>query len=186
MLEKLVWKSFSDIDVSDTFFDSLKKDYAGFNNWFTEKQRKNDKALILENPTGVHAFLYLKKESEMIKTTINVISAKERIKIGTLKLDDTIGNQRLGEGLIGVALWKWQESRAEEIYVTVFEKHEKLIGLLAKFGFKLWGRKDNDELILGRSRLAIDYTNAYASFQSMIISMIGFFPIPKPPILLMK
>ncbi|MBQ6263651.1 MAG: hypothetical protein IJK58_09075 [Clostridia bacterium] len=164
MLDKLVWKSFADIDISDRFFDSLKADYVGFNKWFSEKQRKKERALILENSTGIHAFLYLKEEFESIKTITYVIPAKERIKIGTFKLDDTISNQRLGEGLVGVSLWKWQESKAEEIYVTVFEKQEKLIGLLTKFGFRLLGRKENGELVLGRSRLDIDYSNAYTSF----------------------
>ncbi len=28
-------KRFSDIDINDPFFDSLKEDYRGFVNWFT-------------------------------------------------------------------------------------------------------------------------------------------------------
>ncbi len=164
MIDKLVWKSFSAVDICDHFFDSLKADYIGFEKWFAEKQRKNDRALILENGTGVHAFLYLKKEFEAIETVSGTIPAKERIKIGTLKLDETIENQRLGEGLIGVSLWKWQESKLEEIYVTIFEKQEKLIGLLFKFGFVEIGKKINGELILAKNRFKVDYTTAYRSF----------------------
>ena len=33
---------------------------------------------------------------------------------------------RLGEGALGVSLWKWQELKSEEIYVTIFEKHTEL------------------------------------------------------------
>ena len=152
MLDRLIWKRFADIDVNDVFFDSLREDYDGFDQWFLKKSKNDEKAMILTDEIGVHAFLYLKLENEPIKTVSGTIPAKNRIKIGTLKLDETIGRQRLGEGIIGVALWKWQESKAEEVYVTVFEKQEKLVGLFNKFGFECFGKKGNGELILGKSR----------------------------------
>ena len=120
MLDRLIWKRFADIDVEDIFFNSLREDYDGFDQQFLKKAKSNEKAMILKDEIGIHAFLYLKLENEPIKTVSGTIPAKNRIKIGTLKLDETIGRQRLGEGIIGVALWKWQESKAEEIYVTVY------------------------------------------------------------------
>ena len=44
-----------------------------------------------------------------------VLPAKERIKIGTLRLAERFRGQRLGEGALGVALWRWQEQEVEEI-----------------------------------------------------------------------
>lgn len=179
MLDRLIWKRFADIDVNDVFFDSLREDYDGFDQWFLKKSKNDEKAMILTDEIGVHAFLYLKLENEPIKTVSGTIPAKNRIKIGTLKLDETIGRQRLGEGIIGVALWKWQESKAEEVYVTVFEKQEKLVGLFNKFGFECFGKKGNGELILGKSRRSINYTTAYTAFPfiSPTTKKAGMIPI---------
>ena len=166
LIDKLIWKPFSEIDIADTFFDSLRVDYGDqkFNNWFLGKVKNGERALTLIENGKVYAFLYLKPENEAIELVERTLPAKPRLKIGTLKLDDSISQHRLGEGIIGVALWKWQESKRETIYVTVFEKHEKLIGLLLKFGFEKAGTKENGEIVLARSRKRIDYTNAYSSF----------------------
>jgi hypothetical protein len=40
-------KKFSEIEINDPFFDSLKSDYAGFEDWFSRKADK--KAYILED-----------------------------------------------------------------------------------------------------------------------------------------
>jgi len=40
-------KKFSEIDINDPFFDSLKSDYIGFEDWFSRKAEK--KAYILED-----------------------------------------------------------------------------------------------------------------------------------------
>lgn len=89
---------------------------------------------------------------------------KVRVKIGTLKLSENIRNIRLGEGAIGVALWKWRESSAEEIYLTVFEVHKQLISLITKFGFYLVGKNSRGECVYLRNRTNIDYSDPYKSF----------------------
>ena len=166
MLDRLVWKSFSEIDIADIFFDSLREDYtkSEFDNWFLKKANSGEKALVLCEMDKIHAFLYLKLENEPIELIERTFPARSRIKIGTLKLDDSIARQRLGEGIIGVALWKWQESKSDSIYVTIFEKQEKLIGLLKKFGFKKIGTKSNGEIVLAKSRKRVSYSNPYISF----------------------
>jgi len=87
-----------------------------------------------------------------------------RRKIGTLKLADRYQGQRLGEGALGLALWNWRRYQEQEIYVTVFEKHNQLISLLERFGFCLAGHKANGEFVYMKSRLAIDYSDPYKSF----------------------
>lgn len=145
MLDKLVWKPFSEVNLTDSFFDSLRSDYGNekFDNWFMGKAEKGERALTLIEEERVYAFLYLKFEDEPIQLVEGTLPAKPRLKIGTLKLDDSISQQRLGEGVVGVALWKWQESKRDTIYVTAFEKQKKLIGLLLKFGFeKSWNKRE--------------------------------------------
>jgi hypothetical protein len=162
MVEKLKWIPFGNIDINEPFFDSLKADYPGFENWYESKKEKN--ALTFFDETGLHAFMYLKREDEEIALTDKVLPNLPRVKIGTLKLDDTIKRKRLGEGFIGVALWNWQKLRREEIYVTVFPKQKTLISLFEKFGFRNVGSKSNGEYVLLRSRKAVDYSTPYTSF----------------------
>ena len=81
MLDRLIWKRFADIDVNDVFFDSLREDYDGFDQWFLKKSKNDEKAMILTDEIGVHAFLYLKLENEPIKTVSGTIPAKNRIKM---------------------------------------------------------------------------------------------------------
>ena len=56
MLDRLIWKRFADIDVNDVFFDSLREDYDGFDQWFLKKSKNDEKAMILTDEIGVHAF----------------------------------------------------------------------------------------------------------------------------------
>lgn len=72
--------------------------------------------------------------------------------------------QRLGEGAIGLALWNWQKSRCQDIYVTIFEKHDILITQLERFGFLLAGHNPNGECVYIKSRLSIDYSDPYKAF----------------------
>ena len=102
----MIWRPFSGVDITDNFFDSLRSDYGNekFDNWFLGKAEKGEQALTLIENEKVSAFLYLKLENEPINLIERILPAKPRLKIGTLKLDDSISQQSLGEGIIGVDL----------------------------------------------------------------------------------
>lgn len=157
---------FNDVDIDDSFFDSLKSDYSGFGQWFRKKQENGTFAYLLKIEGNISAFLYLKDdEQEQIKLENKTLPSISRIKIGTLKIDDRIGGKRLGEGAIGLALWHWFRSRDSEIYVTAFSKQESLISLLKKFGFMVAGTKlDTGELVLTKNKEKLDFSDAYKSF----------------------
>lgn len=54
MAGRFLLKKFSDIDLDDTFFDSLKMDYpgaassTGFVDWFNKKAKNGSTALVLK------------------------------------------------------------------------------------------------------------------------------------------
>ena len=148
MAEKFEYLYFNDVDLNDSFFDSLKDDYGEFSNWFCKKIENEEKAFVLKDDSGIAAFLYLKDENEEIVLTNSILPKMNRIKIGTLKLSERIQKQRLGEGAIGISLWNWQKSNAEEIYVTIFEKHNDLISLFEKFGFVCKGYNRRGEVFI--------------------------------------
>ncbi len=171
MAGKFSYKKFSDLNVDDPFFDSLKADYpgsvhsTGFVDWFSKKsQNDTNRALVFNDEIGLGAFVYLKEENESVKLLEGELPARPRKKIGTFVLAERYRGQRLGEGALGIALWIWQREKIQEIYVTVFEKHTQLIELLRKFGFEKIGENLNGELVYLKDRAAIDYSNPYKSF----------------------
>lgn len=172
MAGKFIRKPFSAIDLNDSFFDSLKVDYpgssssTGFIDWFHKKEVSGDEALVFEDEQGLGAFVCLKNyENEpLILANGSYLPAIPRMKISTIKIDDRYRNQRIGEGTIGLILWKWQKAKIDEIYVTVFEKHASLISLLVKYGFVCVGYNSNEEGIYIKNRKSIDYSDPCKSF----------------------
>ena len=54
-------KPFAEIDIGDPFFDSLKKDYEGFSDWYGKKSAGGETAYVDLSETGaLQAFLYVK------------------------------------------------------------------------------------------------------------------------------
>lgn len=170
MAGKFRFKKFRELDLDDSFFDSLKEDYpgsehsTGFVDWFGRKTEAGSTALVFDDDRGLGAFVYLKEEVEPIELRGRTLPAQRRLKIGTLLLAERYRGQRLGEGAVGLALWKWQQTTAEEVYVTVFEKHESLVGLFKRFGFLMVGMNLNGESVYARSRREVDYSDPYKSF----------------------
>lgn len=142
------YEPFSRINIDDVFFDSLKKDYLEFIDWFNRKAQEDAKAYIL-NEKGLQAFLYLKIEDGAINDIHPPLIAKRRMKIGTMKINPH--GTRLGERFIKVALRDAIRNRVNEIYVTVFEHHGSLIDLFEEFGFMRIAKKETingTELVL--------------------------------------
>lgn len=164
MAGKFAWKKFSDIDIKDSFFDSLKSDYPEFEEWFQKKVDSNEETLVYMDNIGIGAFLYLKDEEEEIELSNQILESKKRIKIGTLRLSERQRGIRLGEGAVGVALWKWRDKGVDEIYVTIFEKHKELILLMERFGFVCVGKNKRGENVYIKNRKMLDYSTPYTAF----------------------
>lgn len=179
MSERFQWKNFRDIDLEDKFFDSLKKDYPEFSDWFQGKIDSDKNALVFNDEQGVGAFLYLKRENESIELINKTLPRINRLKIGTLRLAERIRGNRLGEGALGVALWYWRETKYDEIYVTVFAKHTELVNLFLRFGFINVGENVRGECILIKNRKMLNCENPYTCFPFLPTSFekCGLLPI---------
>lgn len=148
---------FEDVDLNDTFFDSLREDYEGqkFDQWFKKKGKET--AYVFEDKDGLKGFLYLKielpSEPDYLKIT-PVLSSKKRLKIGTFKIDSS--GFRLGERFLKIIFDNASKNAVGEIYVTLFEdKRDNVIrlkSLLEQWGFVKYGYKNaNHELVLVKS-----------------------------------
>ncbi len=133
---------FGNINLSDSFFDSFKNDYAEFADWFNRKSDNLSYLCITDKQ--VKAFLYLKEEDANEKyDDINPpLPPKKRLKIGTFKVTST--GYKLGERFLKIIFDNALQYDVDEIYVTIFDKREeqlRLINLLEDWGFTYWGEK---------------------------------------------
>lgn len=148
-------KLFGEINISDSFFDSFKDDYRGFEKWFIKKS--DETAYVTINRGNILSFLFLKVENrdENYSDITPVFRPKKRLKIGTFKV---ISNGvRLGERFVKIIFDNAVQNKVEEIYVTIFNKREeqkRLIGLLEDWGFIFHGTKlsvNGEELVYVRN-----------------------------------
>lgn len=125
------------LDLTDNFFDNLREDYGNnkFNDWFKKKSSEGEEAYVYINENGsLGAFLMLKEENEYINSKPNVISAKKRLKISTLKVSN-YGN-KIGELFLNLSFNYALKNNFDEIYLTHFLKeNDRLIYLIEKYGF---------------------------------------------------
>ncbi|MET4878293.1 N-acetyltransferase [Morganella morganii] len=135
-MDNLQYQAFSEINLDDTFFSSLKSDYKhGFIDWFNKKSKQsNEKAYVLYEDNGsIDGFLYLKIESGVIDDVSPPIKDGKHLKIGTFKFNPkgTLRGQRFLKKIFDNAI----TFGVDDIYVTVFDKHDYLIRLFKKYGF---------------------------------------------------
>lgn len=140
---------FGKIDLSDSFFQSLKDDYKGFDKWFLKKY--DDEAYITVNSNNgkLLSFLYLKveDETENYSDITPVFAPKKRLKVGTFKV---ISNGfRLGERFLKIIFDNALKNHVDEIYVTIYDRSDdqkRLIALMEKWGFCYWGKKGDENV----------------------------------------
>lgn len=144
--------TFSELDLDDVFFDSLKTDYPGFSDWFLRKFR--EKAFVMKSEDGIQAFLYMKIEdqNEDYSQFKKILEPAKRLKVGTFKI--TQNGYYLGERFFRIILEHAIINNVDEIYVTIFPKRaeqKKLISFMEEFGFNLYtNNKDTNEQVYVR------------------------------------
>ncbi|WP_081053668.1 N-acetyltransferase [Burkholderia territorii] len=173
-MTNLTYKKFSDIDLDDFFFDSLKGDYKEFPDWFAKKAAAGERAYIMRRG-GIQGFLYLKIEDGPITDVVPNLPKGRHLKIGTLKIN--AHGTRLGQRFVKKVFDHALAEKADDAYVTVFAKHEHLLAILKAYGFKEYAEKkgkNGTELVLVKNfraadgdilldypRIAVDGVDAY-------------------------
>ena len=151
-------KHFGDIDLKDSFFDSFRDDYEGFDTWFNKKAEEI--AYMTHNKGKILSFLYVKVEDtlEDYSDISPVFESKKRLKIGTFKV--VSNGVRLGERFLKIIFDNAILHKVDEVYVTIFKKtneQKRLIELLEEWGFSEYGIKkthDKEELVFTRNFLS--------------------------------
>lgn len=132
---------FGELDIKNPFFDTFKKDYPGFEDWFARKC--DEEAYVCnDDKNNILGFLYLKTEekTESYPYMQPAFLPKRRLKVGTFKVEST--GFRLGERFIKIIFDNALKREVDEIYVTLFENRQELSALqelFERWGFQRYG-----------------------------------------------
>lgn len=80
--------SFANINLKDPFFDSLRANYEGFDDWFNKKALSGANALVYYNDAALLDFLYVKDENEALHLDGLTLPPKKRLKASKRRLSE--------------------------------------------------------------------------------------------------
>lgn len=143
---KVFEKKLKDINLNDSFFDSLRSDYNNFNEWFINKENNNYSAYVAYGCEKLIAFLLLKVEdsSEDYSNFSENMSLGKKLKICTFKVLKT--DNGIGSEFVNIINNKMKELDIWESYITVLDKYSNLISFLLKRGFSFFCLKENGKI----------------------------------------
>ena len=154
-MDNLRYSLFSELNLTDSFFDSLRANYDGFDDWYGRKSAAGARAYTYVDSEGrIRDFLYLKEETDPLVMAENTLPAVRRLKVGTFKIERRGTNR--GERFIKKILDQAVAFDVEEVYVTMFNDEEELIHLrhfFEKYGFKEVGTISHESN--GRSEVVL-------------------------------
>ena len=132
--------SLREISVHQEFFDSLRDDYEGFDQWYRHAAAAGRQAWTVENASGKLDTLCIYKEEsngEAITDDGRSLPGKF-LKMCTLKV--TANGYRYGQRLLYASFQYALRNGLGHVYAQVREtKHEKVVALLKQFGFTRLG-----------------------------------------------
>lgn len=124
-------KSYS-LRIRDPIFDSFRADYAGFDGWLRKvRQEHRDCWCIQRYDETYDAVAIVKAEDGK-----EIGASSPTLKICSFKVAESASGQKFGELLLKTIFEFAYTNGFDVIYVTVFEKHASLVGLLSGFGFE--------------------------------------------------
>ncbi|MGE5340218.1 MAG: hypothetical protein ACM3SY_01945 [Candidatus Omnitrophota bacterium] len=132
--------------IDEPFFDSLKEDYGDFRGWFEKCLRQDRKCYSVIIDGKLSALLIYNME-EVEDHKIPEIFEKA-LKICTFKTNEDVFGLKIGELFLNKMFEFCIKNNIKYLYLTLFDKHKFLVGLLKKFGFNSIGFKGNEKEII--------------------------------------
>jgi L-amino acid N-acyltransferase YncA len=121
------------LDERDPIFESLRADYADFDRWLKKCKREHRTSYVIWSPARDRlAGLCIVKREEEDKFGLT----GKVLKICTLKVCDEYSGNRYGELLLKPVFDYLGQKDFDQVFVTVFPRHEILIDMLHSFGFE--------------------------------------------------
>jgi len=135
-------KPLHQINLQDPFFDSLRNDYDGFDEWFRKSAAEGRSAWInMEEDTHtINAILIYKSEHSETITTDHKTLPNNSLKISTFKVAEKIRGRKIGELLFKTVFEYAYKNGYSWVYLTVHpDKHAFLKDMCIDLGFYEYG-----------------------------------------------
>jgi len=139
------------LNLKDSFFDSLRFGYPEFDDWMKKVSAKGRECWAYFREDGsIGALLIFKQEDEHIDCDTQITKMK-RLKICTLKVDET--GHRIGELLIKISSEYAVKNRLQEMFITHFTtgSDDALVKLISEYGFIRQGSNSRGEEVFLKS-----------------------------------
>jgi hypothetical protein len=147
-LRYVVSRKCHQIPLDDPLFVGLRDDYPTFDTWFARCRETQRDCWIVEVNGELAGLVIRKGEAHSEAQTQH--PGPRILKICTLKMKPAYFGEKFGEQLLKKIFWFAHREAYDLIYVTVFPKHDFLIGLLKTFGFEATQKRDRGELVMER------------------------------------
>ncbi|MFX1477156.1 MAG: hypothetical protein ACFFCI_03390 [Promethearchaeota archaeon] len=124
----------ANLDINDPIFNSLRKDYPEFNDWYAKKARIGREGWVYIRNNGFLGALLLYKIEDDIIQSEPPLTRKRRLKISTMKVS-YVGH-KIGELFLKLSFEYALKNNLSEIYLTHFTKeNDFLVDLIEEYGF---------------------------------------------------
>lgn len=139
------------LDKTDAFFDSLRSDYAGFDNWLEGCARGQRKCWTIRKDGSLAALCIYKAEKSAIIDDEGFKPTGSILKLCTFKVDSGTYGSKMGERLLQMAFSYASQQGFNFIYLTVYEEAQPhLVSLLKSFGFQGYGHYERRDRVFGK------------------------------------
>lgn len=139
--------TFSELDLEDPIFDSLKEEYSEFVSWAKAHEERPTWVNYTDDGT-LGALLVIKPEETEEIGVDPPLERDSRMKISTLKVGEQRHGSKVGELFISIAVREAIHGGLDKIYLTHFEKPEDyLVDLIDRYGFERVSQKSDGEAI---------------------------------------
>lgn len=138
-----------ELDVSSSFFDSLREGYPSFNNWYSQKSLEHRQCWSIADDVRreIHAICIYKDEASPVVTDAGCVLNGRVLKLCTIKVGEPIQGRKIGERLLYTAFKYAVENGFDWVYVhTDVKRHEQLVELCLDYGFENVGDYNNDSV----------------------------------------
>lgn len=164
-----------ELNKSQSFFDSLRNTYNGFDKWYQKCAVEKRKCWCINNAdTGnIAAICIYKEEKDTALTDDNEIVKGKILKLCTFKVDPRSRGKKLGERLLYIAFDYCVKNSYDWVYLhTQGDEQETLVGLCEEYGFNNLGKYKGDDVYIKPMKLQND-------IEDSLLSLIRYYPFFK-------
>ncbi|MDO8990064.1 MAG: N-acetyltransferase [Sideroxyarcus sp.] len=133
--------------LDGTFFDSIRGDYSGFDDWFQRKAREGRRAWVYRdgaNTTISAICIYTVQTDESITDDGTVLEG-DALKLCTFKVGDSARGRKIGELFLRAAFQYATNHQCESIFLHANDEQQiHLKKLIEDFGFRYEGLYQGD------------------------------------------